>query len=240
MKLLALLMLLIWQMEAHAAPGTQSSKSPFETKKKGEVIDLVKETGELQMLTEKAVQVDKKTSDLSLGVSLGSYSPKQLAIETKGEITNYQFEKSLGVVQMQFQHFPLRALGKFGYAAKLGYFEHQQSTDFSTRLHVIPAELGVLYKYEFSGAEVVSPVVGLTYSKFLIFQRGVDQKNTSEQSGAQSYLIGANFNLNQIGIMRNLRNQWDLNLSYQNFYSVENPEMNWRGSLISAGLSMNL
>lgn len=240
MKLIGLLVILLWNLETQAAPGAQSSKSPFETRKKGEVIDLVKETGELQMLTEKAIQVDRKTSDLSLGVSLGSYAPKQIVIETKGDITNYQFEKSLGIVQMQFQHFPLRVLGKFGYTARLSYFEHQQSTDFSTRLHVIPAELGVLYKYEFSGTEVFSPILGLTYSKFLLFQRGVDQKNTSEQSGAQSYLIGANFNLNQIGIMKNLRNQWDLNLSYQNFYSVENPNMNWRGSLISAGLSMNL
>lgn len=181
----------------------------------GEQADIVRETSELKLQEELSVQQKKTEANFQINLLAGFAKLKPMSFEAHGNTINYAFNNNIAMLNYQFNHYLFNNFGRLGWLASVGYSysQHEQALT-STVLHILPLNVGISYRGQYTSTQAVMPYLNLTYENWIYFQRGLEEYNTSISYSYGAAALGVAFSLNKIGIL-NSRNEAEMNLQYK-------------------------
>jgi hypothetical protein len=208
----------------------------FREVSKGKKMDLLQEGNTLSLNQESTVQTVNPPSDMFLTFLAGGLQPTSLMMQSSGRTVSYNFDHLMPTASIQFSHMPWRKNGQWGWAASLGYSFSQYQDTNQTALHV---SLDFAYRMELKGTQKVIPYFMVGPQFWTVFQRGIDQYNTSQNALFGVATAGLAFNLNRMHWIHS-RNDTELVLQYQRTIGPQNNGADFNGDTIQIGGTLAL
>jgi len=198
--------------------------------------DIIQESSTLKLQQEQTIQHVNPPAHVFISVFAGMSQPSNNAtISTQGHDTAYNFSNVLPLITAQVNDYILESkLGRWGWAASVGYSYSQYDGVQKTALHLLPLEAMAVYRAEFNSAQKFVPYAMAGPTLMNYFQRGTDQYNTSGSNVLATASLGVALNLNRCGLV-NSRNDAEVTLQYQRNINVSSQAQDWSGNVLELG-----
>jgi hypothetical protein len=210
------------------------------TKSQQPQFDLIQESNSLAVLQESTVQSEEPVSRHVITFLAGAGTAKSLQLTSNNHIVSYDLSAPQPFLGASLGYYPAHFGGYWGLTSSINYtwLEQNTATD-ATALHILNGDILLSYRFETSTRSYFKPFAGVGPGINLVFQRGIDEVNTSEAHGIAVGMLGVGINLKRIlGLTSPL--DWEFTAQYKRWIDTSSSNANFNGGLVSVGLSMIL
>lgn len=217
----------------------QVDRSVIKEKAKHPAFDLIKESESIPVMREETVQIENKRSRHVYAASLGQMTAQSLTLTSNGYQMAYDLTKAAPFFGAQMGYYPLRWNGYLGLMGSIGYSMREViAPTASAALHLIANDILLSYRIEISDRAWFKPYFGIGGGVNIVFQRGIDEVNTSEAHGVGVGVLGLGLNMQRLFKSSSL--DWELGVQWKRWIDPQVSNVNYNGNVISLGMAMVL